>query len=123
MDEICIALSKKLSEVAENGYTIFFEDELLELIPENTRNRETLEAALKLLTSGGYIDVKYARGNAFCITSLKQYLPPETPEETAPLQVEKIEKTEAYLPFFAYILVVFCAFFGGLAGSLIGAVL
>lgn len=123
MDEICVDLSAKLSESASNGYAIFFEEELLEVIPENTRNRETLEAALKTLTSGGYIDVKYARGNAFCITSLKAYTLPDIPEQTVAPKFAEEYKTEARLPFIVYIFVAFCAFLGGLAGTLIGAVL
>lgn len=123
MDEICAELSAKLTETAANGYAVFFEEELLEVIPENTRNRETLEAALKTLTSGGYIDVKYARGSAFCISSLKAYLLPETSEQTEIPQFAEEIKTRAYLPFFVYILVALCAFAGGLAGTLIGAVL
>lgn len=123
MDEICVQLSAKLTETAANGYVVFFEEELLEVIPENTRNRETLEAALKLLASGGYIDVKYARGNAFCIASLKEYILPEMPGQTETLQSAEECKTQAYLPFFVYMIVALCAFVGGLAGTLIGAVL
>lgn len=123
MDEICVELSAKLEDTASNGYEVFFEEELLEVIPENTRNRETLEAALKLLTSGGYIDVKYARGNAFCIRSLKPFTLPDIPEQTEILQPEVECKTQAYMPFYIYLIVTLCAFLGGLAGTLIGAVL
>lgn len=123
MDEICVELSAKLTETAANGYVVFFEEELLEVIPENTRNRETLEAALKLLSSGGYIDVKYARGSAFCIASLKAYTLPDMPEQTETLQFTDDCKTQVRLPFFVYLIVTLCAFLGGLAGTLIGAVI
>ena len=123
MDEICVELSAKLEESAANGYEVFFEEELLEVIPENTRNRETLEAALKLLSSGGYVDVKYARGNAFCIASLKRYSLPDIPEQTDIIQPVTECSTQVRVPFIVYLLVTFCAFLGGLAGTLIGTVL
>ncbi len=73
MEEICKLLSARIREAGKGGYTIFYEDDLLDEIPEDMRNRDTLEAALKKLHTEGNIDVKYARGNAFCIAFRKPY--------------------------------------------------
>ena len=45
MEEICSALSAKLSEAA-GVYAVFYRDELLDVLPEDSRDRETLEAAI-----------------------------------------------------------------------------
>ena len=125
MEEICTTLSAQLCEAGTGGYKIYYEEELLDALPEDMRNRETLEAALKNLTSGGYIDVKYARGTAFCICSFKKYEPaikaePEEKEGTA----ETFEATPVpAIPKKFYLLSALCAFAGGAVGGCVAAVL
>ena len=126
MEEICNALSAKLSEAGTGVYAVFYEDELLDALPENSRNRDTLEAAMNKLNNGGYIDVRYARGSAFCLSFLKPFVwskPEEKVEEKQPVAAEKIS---AVVSKRAYIAVALCSFFGGLIGGLcvlLGAVL
>lgn len=125
MEEICTTLSAQLCEAGTGGYKIYYEEELLEALPEDMRNRETLEAALKNLTGGGYIDVKYARGTAFCICSFKKYEPvikeePQDSKSTA----EAIETIPApAFPKRFYLLSALCAFVGGAAGGCVAVVL
>ncbi len=120
MEEICTALSAVLCDAGIGGYKIFYEEELTECLPENMRNRETLEAALKNLRSGGYIDVKYARGNAFCIACLKRYEAPQAEETPVSAPAESGKKG---LPKSVYVALSLCAFLGSAAGGCVAAVL
>ena len=125
MEELCTNLSAQLCDAGTGGYKIYYEEELLDTLPEDMRNRETLEAALKNLTGGGYIDVKYARGNAFCICSFKKYEPvikeePAT-EETA-AEIVAVNQTPS-IPKRFYAISALCAFAGGAVGGCVAAVL
>ncbi|MCM1546465.1 MAG: hypothetical protein NC033_05455 [Clostridiales bacterium] len=119
MEEICTKLSALLCDAGMGGYKVFYEEELSDCLPENMRNRDTLEAALKNLDGGGYIDVKYARGNTFCIACLKKYEAPE-PE---PVPEPAAESVSRALPKAAYIALALSAFLGGAVGGCIAAVL
>ena len=125
MEEICTTLSAQLCEAGTGGYKIYYEEELLEALPEDMRNRETLEAALKNLTGGGYIDVKYARGTAFCICSFKKYEPAvkEEPEDTQSTADDFVTAPVPFLPKKFYLLSALCAFAGGAVGGCVAAVL
>lgn len=122
MEEMCTKLSALLCDAGTGGYKIFYEEELAECLPENMRNRETLEAALKNLNSGGYIDVKYARGSTFCIACLKKYEAPksEITTETVPTESLTVKPTFSKSTYFALSLF---AFLGGAAGGCVAAVL
>lgn len=124
MEEICTALSAALGGAAGGGYKVYYEEDLFESLPEDMRNRETLEAALKNLAGGGYIDVKYARGSAFCIASLKKYeYVPKQPEpalETAPVNERAVT---AAVSGRQYLLLALCALLGGAVGGAIAALL
>ncbi len=117
MEEICSALSVKLSEAGTGVYAVFYEDELLDALPETSRNRDVLEAALKKLNIGGYIDVRYARGSAFCLASLRPYVveKPKTEVEVIP---EVVETVTPSTPKKVYLFVALSSFFGGLLGGL-----
>lgn len=125
MEEICTNLSAQLCDAGTGGYKIYYEEELLDALPEDMRNRETLEAALKNLTGGGYIDVKYARGSTFCICSFKRYEPivkeqPAAEETTA----ENVAENQApSIPKKFYAISALCAFAGGAVGGCVAAVL
>lgn len=126
MEEICSALSAKLSETGTGVYAVFYEDELLDALPETSRNRDTLEAALKKLNNGGYIDVRYARGSAFCLSFIRPYIWEKPKQEVEVIQPEQAEKVSPSAPKKTYILLALCSFFGGLAGGLcvlLGAVI
>ena len=122
MEEICTKLSALLCDAGMGGYKIFYEEELAECLPDNMRNRETLEAALKNLNGGGYIDVKYARGNTFCIACLKKYEAPKPKTEPEILPAESAVIRPA-LSKTAYVLLSLFAFLGGAAGGCVAVVL
>lgn len=118
MEDILTALSSLLSAAGTGGYKIFFEDEMLEVFPEDLRTRETLEAALKKLAQDGCVDVKYVRGDAFCIAVLKEYRPPE--EETVG---ENQARPSSPGLKKAYLLSALSAFLGAAAGGCVAAVI
>lgn len=122
MEEICTKLSAILCDAGMGGYKIFYEEELIDCLPDNMRNRETLEAALKNLNGGGYIDVKYARGSAFCIACLKKYEAPEAQPEPEMLPAVA-ENTRPTIPKSVCFCLSLFAFLGGAAGGCIAAVL
>lgn len=119
MEEICTKLSAILGKDGAKGYGIFYEEELLDALPDDMRNRETLEAALKNLQSGAYIDVKYARGDAFCIASLKRYKPAE--KETT-VECGATTCTTPPLSKKIYAVIAVCAFAGGALGGCVAAI-
>ena len=119
MDEILLALSTLLAGAGTDGYKIYYEDELCEVFPEDFRNRETLEAALKSLVAEGCIDVKYARGEVFCIAVIKPYMPPndendceESLTDPTPINAKRL-----------YIYSALAAFLGGMIGGGITAII
>lgn len=122
MEEICTKLSAALCDAGMNGYKIFYEEELAEYLPDNMRNRETLEAALKNLNGGGYIDVKYARGNTFCIACLKRYEAPKAVSEDIVIPSGEDTAVRTFSKKIYFILFLF-AFLGGAAGGCVAAVL
>ena len=116
MDEIYSALCEKFAEADIGRYTVFYEDELLEVFPENERTRDALEAALTRLTNEGCIDVRYARGPAFCLAYLKPFTPPQDESDSA--EEVTIKAEEARIADRKLTLKVFAAaFFGGALGG------
>ena len=116
MDEIYRALCEKFDEADIGRYTVFYEDELLEVFPENERTRDALEAALTRLTNEGCIDVRYARGPAFCLAYLKPFTPPQDESDSA--EEVTIKAEEARIADRKLTLKVFAAaFFGGALGG------
>ncbi len=116
MDEIYRALCEKFAEADIGRYTVFYEDELLEVFPENERTRDALEAALTRLTNEGCIDVRYARGPAFCLAYLKPFTPPQDESDSA--EEVTIKAEEARIADRKLTLKVFAAaFFGGALGG------
>ncbi|MGN0823648.1 MAG: hypothetical protein ACI4MB_01115 [Candidatus Coproplasma sp.] len=124
MEDILLSLSSLLYSCGTDGYKIFYEDELTEVFPEDLRNRETLEAALKKLVADGCVDVKYVRGEVFCIAVLKKY---EPPEEIESQDAEEDERDEYNEPKpnanKVYICAAVAAFLGGMLGGCVTAII
>lgn len=118
MEDILLALSSWLYKAGTGGYKIFFEDEMLEAFPEDLRTRETLEAALKKLSAEGCVDVKYVRGDAFCIAVLKEYLPPEEENDG---ESEDFSPSPDFKK--VYIYSALSAFLGAVAGGCVTAII
>ena len=119
---MCTNLSALLCDAGMGGYKIFYEEELLDCLTDGMRNRETLEAALKNLNGGGYINVKYARGSAFCIECLKKFEAPKQAEICETARSVGVNTVQT-LPKKTYIFLSLFAFLGGAAGGVVAAVL
>lgn len=115
MDEIYKALTDKIKE-SGGAYGVYYEGELSDVFPDDKRDRSELLKALKVLSDGGYIDVRYAHGNAFCIAFLKDF---EMKKESAPVLSDDSKKYE-YKPSVKALLSLCAAAFSG--GLLSGAI-
>lgn len=119
MDDVKRALFYKISESCKNGgFAIIDGTEFADAIPEGERRAAgEIDGALKELQKLGYIDIRYARGDMYCVAALKSELPEENCEEKlldrSPTVVEVKEKINK----FAVALYAAAAFLGGAAGS------
>ena len=115
MDKIACCVLDKINSLAPLGrYVVISADEFFESFPEDTEtDGATLRKALKALSSGGFIDLKYSDGEMFCTAPLKVYEPevPATELEVTTPPTEK--KRSGWLVYFL------AAFAGGAAGSFI----
>lgn len=110
MDRICGAVLDRIFDLSPAGrYVIIAEDEFYEAFPEESEKcYDELKRVLSTLRGGGYIDLKYARGEMYCVAPLKRYSKEDfTP---VPLPEEKGKKFD---------LVFLSAFAGSALGSLI----
>lgn len=112
MDRICGAVLDRIHALSPEGrYVIIDEDEIFEAFPDGSdRTYDELERVLTALRSGGYIDLKYSRGDMYCVAPLKAYVE-ELPSSPAPAPAAaKGRRID---------VVFFSAFVGGALGSLI----
>ena len=75
MDRICGAVLNKINALSPAGrYVIVDEDELYDSFPDGAeRSFDELKRTLTSLIKQGYIDVRYSRGETYCIAPLKKY--------------------------------------------------
>ena len=116
MEQLCRDFCSKIYSSTRDGCGIFYEDEFLDILPEGERTREVVEATLKKLMNEGYIDVKYAKGSAFCIAGLKPYV------EICPA-AEGIKPAVPQGGAKKHVLNFAAAFAGGALGSLLCGVI
>ena len=78
MDRICDAVLNKIHALSPTGrYVIIDEDELFDAFPDGSyRSFDELKRSLGFLCHEGYIDVKYSRGETYCVAPLKRYEAP-----------------------------------------------
>ena len=66
------------------------EDEFYEAFPDGSeRTYDELNRALSALRSGGYIDLKYSRGDMYCVAPLKRYVEEELPVAFVPAEPKR----------------------------------
>ncbi|HIR40167.1 MAG TPA: hypothetical protein IAB90_07290 [Candidatus Coproplasma stercoripullorum] len=116
------AVFDKITAVCKDGgYAIIDGDEFADALPDGERRAAgEIEGALKKLQSGGYIDMKYARGGTYCVAALRSGIYEEQGrmeelKETSPTVIEVKEK----LNRFAVGMYALAALLGGAAGSAI----
>ena len=117
MDRICGAVLDKIHALSPFGrYVIIDENEFFEAFPDGCEaTYEELNRVLAVLKKGGYIDLKYSRGDMYCVAPLKEYVEADTIPAPAPAVFEKPSKRID----FAFV----SAFFGSALGSIITAVI
>ena len=110
MDRICGAVLNKIRALSPAGrYGIIAEEELYDAFPEGSdKSFDELKKTLTYLLKQGYIDVKYSRGEIYCIAPLKRY------EEEIIYEEPQEDKSYHRLDH-----VLISAFAGSVLGSLI----
>ena len=121
MDAVKRALFYKISESCKNGgFAIIDSTEFADAIPEGERRAAgEIDGALKELQKLGYIDIRYARGDMYCVAALKSELPEENCEEKLPDRSPTVIEVKEKINKFAVALYAAAAFLGGAAGSAI----
>lgn len=121
MDDVKRALFYKISESCKNGgFAIIDSTEFADAIPEGERRAAgEIDGALKELQKLGYIDIRYARGDMYCVAALKSELPEENCEEKLPDRSPTVIDVKEKINKFAVALYAAAAFLGGAAGSAI----
>lgn len=121
MDAVKRALFYKISESCKNGgFAIIDGTEFADAIPEGERRAAgEIDGALKELQKLGYIDIRYARGDMYCVAALKSELPEENCEEKLPDRSPTVIEVKEKINKFAVALYAAAAFLGGAAGSAI----
>lgn len=121
MDDVKRALFYKISESCKNGgFAIIDSTEFADAIPEGERRAAgEIDGALKELQKAGYIDIRYARGDMYCVAALKRELPEESREEKLADRSPTIIEVKEKINKFAVALYAAAAFVGGAAGSAI----
>lgn len=119
MDRICVAVLEKIRSLSPAGrYVIIAEDEFYEAFPDGCENSDReLDRVLTALRNGGYIDLKYSRGDMYCVAPLKEYVEEPPQDETEDEFTEAPERRRFFDPVFI------SAFVGGALGSLIISVI
>ena len=119
MDDVKRALFYKISESCKNGgFAIIDSTEFADAIPEGERRAAgEIDGALKELQKLGYIDIRYARGDMYCVAALKAALPEENCEEKLPDRSPTVVEVKEKINKFAVALYAAAAFLGGAAGS------
>ena len=121
MDAVKRALFYKISESCKNGgFAIIDSTEFADAIPEGERRAAgEIDGALKELQKLGYIDIRDARGDMYCVAALKSELPEENCEEKLPDRSPTVIDVKEKINKFAVALYAAAAFLGGAAGSAI----
>ena len=121
MDAVKRALFYKISESCKNGgFAIIDGTEFADAIPEGERRAAgEIDGALKELQKLGYIDIRYARGDMYCVAALKSELPEENCEEKLPDRSPTVIDVKEKINKFDVALYSAAAFFCGAAGSAI----
>ena len=116
MDRICGAVLYKVFSLSPAGrYVIIDEDEFYEVFPDGSdKSYDELDRVLSSLRSEGYIDLKYSRGDMYCVAPLKRYVEEEYYPSPVPEESFREEKRGRKTDF-----VFLSAFAGSALGSLI----
>lgn len=115
MDEVCTAIREKLTNIGTVGkYIIVEQDDLTEGLPPEKQNAESVTEALKKLRTEGWIDLRYARGELYCLALLKKW---ERPVEAKPQPV--LQESTALPIWQQGLIFAVCSTLGAFLGGLL----
>ena len=117
MDDVCRAIFEKIQSGCGGGAAVFDSGKLAGAVEGEELSAEKVDGAVKKLRDGGYIDIKYARGNLYCLAAVRQPEEQIAPEEASPTVVEVKQK----FSFKCALLYCAAALVGGAAGSAIAS--
>ena len=117
MDEVCRAIFYKVKNACTGGAAVFDYGELAGAVEGEELSADKVDGAVKKLCSEGFLDIKYARGNLYCLAPIKEPETETAPEEPSPTVVEVKQK------FSLKCALMYCAaaLVGGAAGSAIAS--
>lgn len=116
MDEVCRAIFDKVKSACTDGAAVFDYGELAGAVEGEELTPEKVDGAVKRLCGDGYIDIKYARGNLYCLAPIREP-EDEKEDEPSPTVVEVKQK----FSFKCALLYCAAALVGGAAGSAIAS--
>ena len=115
MDDVCRAIFEKVKSACAGGAAVFDYGELAGAVEGEELSAEKVDDAVKKLCGGGFIDIKYARGNLYCLAPIREPEKEAAAEEPSPTVVEVKQK----FSFKCAVLYCAAALVGGAAGSAI----
>ena len=75
MNTLSLNLLNKIKECSGGGYAVLSLEELSECAPaDEPVSFDDISQAITELAEQKYIDIKYSRGNMYCVTALKDYV-------------------------------------------------
>ena len=117
MDEVCRAIFEKVKSGCDGGAAVFDYGELAGAVEGEELSPENVDGAVKKLCSEGFIDIKYARGNLYCLAPIREPGEQIARGEASPTVVEVKQK----FSFKCALLYCAAALVGGAAGSAIAS--
>lgn len=74
MNTLSLNILNKIKESSGGGYVVLSLDELSECIPaDEPISFDDISAAVEELAEQKYIDIKYSRGDLYCVAAMKDY--------------------------------------------------
>ena len=112
LEKLTHLLLKEISEICgDGGYKIVETEELLACFKDEPVPRKALDGMLTYLRENGYIDVRYAEGDLYCLTLL--------PLGRVYAERERAVRTENKRKYFCvFLMTALGALLGGFLGAL-----
>ena len=119
MDDVCRAIFEKVKSACAGGAAVFDAGELAGAVEGEELSAEKVDGAVKKLCGDGFLDIKYARGNLYCLAPVREPEDEDT-ESNSPATIVEVKQK-----FSLKCALLYCAaaLVGGAAGSAIASVI
>ena len=115
MNTICLNLLNKIKKSGRGGYAILSLEELSECVPaDEPVSFDDISQAIATLEEQKYIDIKYSRGDMYCVAALK-----DCPLDDGGVIPEVVKAANEVNDGRLYAICAALAFAGGFLGSFI----